>query len=239
MSSRSTLAFLKTETGSGLLLAVAALFAIVWANSPWAGVYDTLTHTLVPVRFGPFAEEMTVSAWVKTALMPIFFFVVGLEIKHEILRGELSNPRRLALPVLAAAGGVAVPALVYLAINASAGKHLEGWPIPTATDIAFALAALAAAGKRLPPTLRVFLMTLAIADDLVAVALIAVLYTEDLRLPMLAGAAATTAVLAAMGRWRTAPYAFWILGGLLLWGCLLYTSPSPRDGLLSRMPSSA
>jgi len=221
MSSRSTLAFLKTETGSGLLLAVAALFAIVWANSPWAGVYDTLTHTLVPVRFGPFAEEMTVSAWVKTALMPIFFFVVGLEIKHEILRGELSNPRRLALPVLAAAGGVAVPALVYLAINASAGKHLEGWPIPTATDIAFALAALAAAGKRLPPTLRVFLMTLAIADDLVAVALIAVLYTEDLRLPMLAGAAATTAVLAAMGRWRTAPYAFWILGGLLLWGFTL------------------
>ena len=221
MSSRSTLAFLKTETGSGLLLAVAALFAIAWANSPWAGIYDALTHTVVPVRLGPFAEEMTASAWVKTALMPIFFFVVGLEIKHEILRGELSNPRRLALPVLAAAGGVAIPALVYLAINASAGRHLEGWPIPTATDIAFALAALAAAGKRLPPSLRVFLMTLAIADDLVAVALIAALYTEHLRLPMLAGAAAVTAVLAAMGRWRTAPYALWILGGLLLWGFTL------------------
>ena len=221
MSSRSTLAFLKTETGSGLLLAVAALFAIAWANSPWAGIYDALTHTVVPVRLGPFAEEMTASAWVKTALMPIFFFVVGLEIKHEILRGELSNPRRLALPVLAAAGGVAIPALVYLAINASAGRNLEGWPIPTATDIAFALAALAAAGKRLPPSLRVFLMTLAIADDLVAVALIAALYTEPLRLPMLAGAAAVTAVLAAMGRWRTAPYALWILGGLLLWGFTL------------------
>ncbi len=221
MSSRSTLAFLKTETGSGLLLAVAALFAIAWANSPWAGIYDALTHTVVPVRLGPFAEEMTASAWVKTALMPIFFFVVGLEIKHEILRGELSNPRRLALPVLAAAGGVAIPALVYLAINASAGRNLEGWPIPTATDIAFALAALAAAGKRLPPSLRVFLMTLAIADDLVAVALIAALYTEHLRLPMLAGAAAVTAVLAAMGRWRTAPYALWILGGLLLWGFTL------------------
>lgn len=221
MSSRSTLAFLKTETGSGLLLAVAALFAIAWANSPWADIYDALTHTVVPVRLGPFAEEMTASAWVKTALMPIFFFVVGLEIKHEILRGELSNPRRLALPVLAAAGGVAIPALVYLAINASAGRHLEGWPIPTATDIAFALAALAAAGKRLPPSLRVFLMTLAIADDLVAVALIAALYTEHLRLPMLAGAAAVTAVLAVMGRWRTAPYALWILGGLLLWGFTL------------------
>jgi len=221
MSSRSTLAFLKTETGSGVILALAALVAIVWANSPWAGAYLAITKAVVPVQVGPFAETMTVSEWVKTALMPIFFFVVGLETKHEILRGELSNPRRLALPVLAAAGGVIAPALIFLAINGGEGRAPQGWPIPTATDIAFALAALAAAGPRLPPSLRVFLMTLAIADDLVAVILIAVLYTEDLRLPMLAGAAATTAVLAAMGRWRTAPYAFWVVGGLLLWGFTL------------------
>jgi len=221
MSTRSTLAYLKTETGSGLILALAALAAIVWANSPWVDSYTAITKHVVPVRIGPFAEEMTVVGWVKTALMPIFFFVVGLEIKQEILRGELSNPRRLALPVLAAAGGVVVPALIYLAINASAGRHLQGWPIPTATDIAFALAALAAAGPRLPPTLRVFLMTLAIADDLVAVGLIAALYTQDLRFPMLAGAAVTVAVLAAMSRWRTAPYAFWVVGGLLLWGFTL------------------
>src|SRR3954470_20115180 len=134
MSTRSTLAFLKTETGSGLLLALAALAAIVWANSPWAASYEALTLHVVPVQFGPFAESMTVAAWVKTALMPIFFFVVGLEIKHEVLRGELANPRRLALPILAAAGGVVVPALVYLAINVQGGRHLEGWPIPTATD---------------------------------------------------------------------------------------------------------
>ena len=221
MSTRSTLAFLKTETGSGLLLALAALSAIVWANSPWAASYDQLTHQSVAVQLGPFAETMTLSGWVKTALMPIFFFVVGLEIKHEILRGELSNPRRLALPVLAAAGGVLAPAGVYLVLNGGAGGHLSGWPIPTATDIAFALAALAAAGSRLPPSLRIFLLTLAIADDLVAVLLIAVLFTRDLNLPMLAASAATVAVLAAMSRWRAAPYSFWVLGGLLLWGFTL------------------
>ena len=221
MSTRSTLEFLKTETGSGLILALAALAAVVLANSPGLEAYQAVTQHLIPVRIGPFAQEMSVAGWVKTALMPIFFLVVGLEIKHEVLRGELSNPRRLALPVLAAAGGVMVPALVYLAINLAGGRHLQGWPIPTATDIAFALAALAAAGPRLPATLRVFLMTLAIADDLVAVVLIAALYTEHLRLPMLAGAAATTAVLAAMGRWRAAPYAFWVVGGLLLWGFTL------------------
>jgi NhaA family Na+:H+ antiporter len=221
MSSRSTLEFLKTETGSGLLLAASAFAAILWANSPWAGSYHALTHQIVPVRVGPFAEEMSLAGWVKTALMPIFFFVVGLEIKHEVLRGELSNPRRLALPILAAAGGVAVPALVYLAINGWGGGRPEGWPVPTATDIAFALAALAMAGPKLPPTLRVFLLTLAIADDIVAVVLIAALYTAELRFPMLAGAAVTTAVLAAMGRWRTAPYAFWAVGGLLLWGFML------------------
>lgn len=221
MSTRSTLAFLKTETGSGLLLAMAALSAIVWANSPWAASYDHLTHQDFAVQFGPFAETMTVSGWVKTALMPIFFFVVGLEIKHEILRGELSNPRRLALPVLAAAGGVLAPAGVYLLLNGGAGGSLEGWPIPTATDIAFALAALAVAGPKLPSSLRIFLLTLAIADDLVAVLLIALLFTRDVNLPMLAGAVATIAVLAAMSRWRAAPYMFWMLGGLLLWGFTL------------------
>src|SRR5688572_16490625 len=116
MSSRSTLEFLKTETGSGVLLAAAAFAAILWANSPWAGAYHELIHQSVPVQLGPFAETMSLSGWVKTALMPVFFFVVGLEIKYEIVRGELSNPRRLALPILAAVGGVALPALVYLAI---------------------------------------------------------------------------------------------------------------------------
>jgi NhaA family Na+:H+ antiporter len=221
MSRRSTLEFLKTETGSGLLLAAAALVAIVWANSPFSGAYDALTRHAVAVQVGPFAETMSVTGWVKTALMPVFFFVVGLEIKQEILRGELSNPRRLALPVLAALGGAVVPALIYLALGAGLGGPLKAWPATTATDIAFALAALSLAGPRLPPTLRIFLLTLAIVDDVLAVVLIALLYTHDLRFPMLAGAAATVAVLAAMSRWRTAPYSFWAVGGLLLWGFTL------------------
>ncbi len=220
MSTRSTLAFLKTETGSGLLLALAALVAIVWANSPFAGSYETFIGQVVPVRFGPFEATYSVGEWVKTALMPVFFFVVGLEIKHELLRGELANPRRLALPLLATVGGVVAPALVYLAVNRG-GPGAGGWPIPTATDIAFALAILAVAAPRLPPPLRVFLLTLAIVDDLIAVALIAVLFAEGLRPVMLAGAAATLAVMAAMGRWRTAPYVFWAVGGLLLWGFTL------------------
>jgi NhaA family Na+:H+ antiporter len=123
--------------------------------------------------------------------------------------------------VLAALGGALVPALVYLALSAGLGGPAKAWPATTATDIAFALAALALAGPRLPPTLRVFLLTLAIVDDVLAVILIALLYTHDLRFPMLAGAAATVAVLAAMSRWRTAPYSFWAVGGLLLWGFTL------------------
>ncbi len=221
MSTPPTLAFLKTETGSGLILGLAALVAIIWANSPWAASYDHLTHQSVVVQIGPFVETMSLSGWVKTALMPIFFFIVGLEIKHEVLRGELSNPRRLALPVLAAAGGVIVPAALYAAINVGPGGAPQGWPIPTATDIAFALAALAVVGKRLPPSLRIFLLTLAIADDLVAIALIAALFTANVSVPMLAGAAVVVALLAALGRWKAAPYALWVAGGVLLWGFTL------------------
>lgn len=221
MSTRSTLAFLKTETGSGLLLPVAAGLAIAWANSPWAGAYDAITHAAVPVQVGPFAESMSVAGWVRSALMPVFFFVLGLQLKHEVLRGEFSNPRRLALPILGGLGAAAVPALVYLAFNLGPAGRPEGWPVTMGSDIALALAALALAGPRTPPPLRVFLLTLAMAADLLAVASIAVLYSADLRFPMLAGAAVTTAVLAAMARWRTAPYAFWALGGLLLWGFTL------------------
>jgi len=226
MSRRSTLEFLKTETGSGLLLALAALAAVILANSPWAWAYTALTKHNVLVQVGPFIQEMSVTGWVKTALMPIFFFVVGLEIKHEVLRGELSNPRRLALPVLAAAGGVVVPALIYLAINASAGRHLEGWPIPTATDIAFALAALAAAGPRMPPTLRVFLLTLAIADDIGAVGLIGILFSHDLHPRALVGAGAALLFMMGLGRWRSAPFLFYAVGFALAWAFTLKSGVS-------------
>ena len=220
MSTRSTVAFLKTETGAGLLLVAVAAVALAWANSPWAGAYAAITGELVPVRVGPFFEEMSFSGWVRTGLMPIFFFVMGLEIKHEVVRGELSNPRRLALPTLGGMGGLLAPALVYVALNLGSGR-LDGWPTVVPIDVAVALAALAVAGRRMPPTLRVFLLTMAMAAHLVTVALIALLFTDGLRFPMLAGGAITTAVLVAMAPWRAAPYAFWAVGGLLLWGFTL------------------
>jgi NhaA family Na+:H+ antiporter len=164
---------------------------------------------------------MTVSGWVKTALMPIFFFVVGLEIKYEIVKGELANPRRLALPVLAALGGMVIPAAIYIALNAGPGGIPQGWPTPVATDIAFALAALAIAGPRLSPTLRIFLLTLAIVDDLGAVILIGALFTDQVHLPALGGAVATLALMGLLGRWRKAPYLFYALGFLVLWAFTL------------------
>jgi NhaA family Na+:H+ antiporter len=225
MSTRPTLAFLKTETGSGLLLGAAALVAVIWANSPFAADYARFIDHAIRLQLGPFVEEMTLAGWVRSALMPVFFFVVGLEIKHEILKGELANPRRLAMPLLAAAGGAVAPAAAYVALN----LHGEagGWPVTAGTDLAFALAVFALAGPRVPPTLRVLLMTVAILDDILAVGLIGVLFSHRLQLSMVVGAAATLALLAAMSRWRTAPYSFWALGWLLLWGFTLKAGIDP------------
>ena len=221
MARRLTLDFLKTETASGVILTTAALLAVALANSPWADHYFAFIKHEITIQVGAFAETKPVYRWIKEGLMTIFFFVVGLEIKYEILRGELSNPRRLALPVLAALGGMVAPAGVYLLVNAGAGGAPQGWPTPTATDIAFALAALAVAGPRLPPSLRIFLLTLAIADDLGAVALIAILFTSDVNLYALGGAGACIAVMALMSRWKSAPYLFYAAFFVLAWAFCL------------------
>lgn len=227
MWTRSRLEYLKTEAGSGLLLAAAALAAVVWANSPWAGGYHSFVEQPVAVRVGPFAEEMSLRLWVSAGLMPLLFFLLGLEMKREVMRGEFSNPRRLALPLLAAAGGVLVPTLVYLVFTRGPSIDLAGWPAASATDMTVALAALAAAGPRIPPSVRTFLLSVALAIQIAMVGLVAVLFTEDLRFPMLAGAAVTVAVLAALSRWRTAPYMAWAVGGLLLWGFTLKSGVDP------------
>ena len=143
MARRPTLEFLKTESGAGLVLTVAAAAALAMANSHWAPVYFAFVNHPIPVRVGDFAETRTVLGWVKDGLMAIFFLVVGMEIKFEVLRGELASPRRLALPILAAIGGMIAPALIYLAMNLGTAGAPQGWPAPTATDIAFALAVLA------------------------------------------------------------------------------------------------
>jgi NhaA family Na+:H+ antiporter len=221
MAKRITLDFLKTESASGAILAAAALLAIVMANSPADGLYFRFLQAPFTIQIGGFAETHPVLDWVKEGLMAVFFFVVGLEIKYEVLRGELANPRRLALPILAALGGMIAPALIYLAINAGPTGAPQAWPTPVATDIAFAMAALAVAGPRLPPTLRVFLLTLAIVDDLGAVAVIGAAFTQHLRFAALAAALAALALMGLLTRWRAAPYLFYAIGFVLVWGFTL------------------
>ncbi|MGW4635707.1 Na+/H+ antiporter NhaA [Nocardia sp. NPDC004415] len=182
--SRRIASVLRRETVGGVLLMVAAVIALVWANTPWADSYTALRD----LRLGPSALhlDLTLSQWAADGLLAIFFFVVGLELKREFVAGDLRDPRRAALPVVAAVGGMAVPALIYALINrGGADGALNGWAIPTATDIAFALAVLAVINTHLPAALRTFLLTLAVVDDLLAVTVIAVFYTGELDLPYL------------------------------------------------------
>lgn len=217
MARKLTLEFLKTEAGSGTVLGLAALAALILANSPWSAGYFGWLKSEHLLQVGPLILELSISEWIKEGLMAIFFLVVGLEIKYEIMRGELSDPRKLATPVLAAVGGMVVPALVYLGFSSVlAGPH-EGWPIPLATDIAFALAVFAMVARNLPSSLRVFLLTLAIADDLGAIALIAVLFSEGVAFGPLLWVAGLLAAGAMAAQWRKIPAPFWVLGFGLIW----------------------
>ena len=178
---------LRKETVGGALLLAAALVALVWVNSPWGGAYERLRDTTI----GPEALhlDLTLGTWAADGLLAIFFFVVGLELKREIVAGDLRRPSVAALPILAALGGVAAPALVYVLVDSAAGGDgVRGWAIPTATDIAFALAVLAVISTHLPTGLRTFLLTLAVVDDLVAVTIIAIFYTAELHVWALLGA---------------------------------------------------
>jgi NhaA family Na+:H+ antiporter len=212
-----TLDFLKTETASGAALGVAAVAALAVANSAWGPAYFSWLKSEHVLQLGPLLLEMTISDWIKEGLMALFFLVVGLEIKYEILRGELSDPKKLATPVIAAAGGMIAPALVYLGISGALGGPHQGWPIPLATDIAFALAVFAVAARNLPSSLRVFLLTLAIVDDLGAIALIAVLFSSGVQLMPLLGVGVLLAIGAIGARFQKVPAPFWVLGFALVW----------------------
>ncbi|MEV5768102.1 Na+/H+ antiporter NhaA [Micromonospora sp. NPDC052213] len=179
---------LRTETVGGGLLLLGAVIALVWANSPWESAYQALGGWVPWAGGAGLHLDLSLSAWAADGLLAVFFFVVGLELKREFVVGELRDPRRAALPVVAAVGGMALPALIYVAVNlAAGGDGLRGWAIPTATDIAFALAVLAVIGSHLPQGLRAFLLTLAVVDDLLAITVIAIFYTDDFSpLPLLA-----------------------------------------------------
>ncbi|PSL57355.1 sodium/proton antiporter (NhaA family) [Saccharothrix carnea] len=169
---------LRLETVGGVIMLAAALLGLVWANSPWAPTYEALRD----FEFGiaSLHLELSVGHWASDGLLAIFFFVAGLELKREFVAGDLRDPRRAAVPVAAAVGGVVVPALIYVLVNLGTPGATSGWAIPTATDIAFALAVLAVIGRSLPAALRTFLLTLAVVDDLIAIVIIAIFYTDDL-----------------------------------------------------------
>ncbi|MBC9003740.1 Na+/H+ antiporter NhaA [Micromonospora aurantiaca (nom. illeg.)] len=179
---------LRTETVGGGLLLLGAVLALIWANSPWRATYAELSHWVPWPGGAGLHLDLDLRTWAADGLLAIFFFVVGLELKREFVAGDLRDPRRAALPVVAALGGMIAPALVYLAVTLSAGgTGLRGWAIPTATDIAFALAVLAVISSHLPQGLRAFLLTLAVVDDLFAITIIAVFYTDGFHpLPLLA-----------------------------------------------------
>ena len=212
--------FAGRETSGGILLLACTLIALVWANSPWAQSYTALWHTRFAISLASFNLSKDLHFWVNDALMAVFFFVVGLEIKRELRAGELASPRQAALPILAALGGVVVPALFYTAFNAT-GPGARGWGIPMATDIAFAIGAMALLGDRVPLGLKVFLTALAIVDDIAAVLVIAVFYTADLAWGAL-GVAAFCLLMALtanrLGVRHPLPYA---LIGVVLWMTVL------------------
>ncbi|MFA5608231.1 MAG: Na+/H+ antiporter NhaA [Leucobacter sp.] len=190
-------AFLRTEAAGGALLLVAAAVALIWANSPWADSYSAMQQTRVGGEPLGLHLDLTLSAWAADGLLAIFFFVVGLELKREFVIGELRDPRRAALPIAAAVGGMVVPAIIFIAFTAGmADGASRGWAIPTATDIAFAVAVLAVVSKHLPPALRMFLLALAVVDDLFAITIIAVFYTDTISVWALAAAVVPLALFA-------------------------------------------
>ncbi len=215
---RPMLRFSQVPVGGGIVLLAATAVALIWANSPWRDSYHELLESHTRIEFGSLLVlDEQLEDWINDALMVVFFFVVGLEIKRELVVGELRKPAAAALPAVAAVGGMVVPAVIYAVINAG-GEGADGWGIPMATDIAFAVGVVALLGRHVPGSLKVFLLTLAIVDDIGSIAVIAIFYTSDISLWWLAGAGAIVALLIMMRLarfWYTPVYlvvgvAFWL-----------------------------
>jgi NhaA family Na+:H+ antiporter len=212
--------FLAIEAASTILLVLATIAALVWANSPWAESYDRFWHLKLGFSLAGIDARLSLAHWVNDGLMVIFFFLIGMELKHELAHGELSSRARAMLPVFGALGGMLVPAAIYAGLHAG-GPAISGWGVPMATDIAFAVAALAVFGRRVPPGLKVFLLALAIVDDLGAVTVIAVFYTADLSLGALAAAGALLALVVGVRRVGVHYYAVYVLVGIAVWIAML------------------
>ena len=213
--------FAELESSGGILLIGCTLAALLWANSPWSHSYFELWHTKLTVGFAGQQLSQELHFWINDGLMAIFFFVVGLEIKREVVTGALSNRKNAILPVIAAIGGMIIPAMIYCAINWNDDAALRGWAIPAATDIAFAVGVLALLGNRVPPSLKIFLLALAIIDDLGAILIIAFFYTSDLSLTSLALAAFGMLMLVNLNHRNVLNVWPYLLVGVFVWLCVL------------------
>jgi NhaA family Na+:H+ antiporter len=213
--------FLRLESASGIILMLAAVLALIASNTILSPYYDALLSTPMQVRVGPLEIAKPLLLWINDGLMAIFFFLVGLEIKREVVLGELSDFDKAALPLFAAVGGMAAPALIYAGINLDSPETINGWAIPAATDIAFALGILTLAGSRVPVSLKVFLLAVAIIDDLGAIVIIALFYTADLSLQALAISFAGLVALISLNRAGVVRIAPYVLVGAFVWVCVL------------------
>lgn len=228
-SSSKFLGFLPQEAVPGALLVFVAALAMVVVNSPWGPAYQAALSTSFSIGPTGGGIEMKLAYWIKNALMALFFFFVGLELKREMLEGQLSDPKAAMLPVLAAAGGMAAPALLYLAFASGAGFG-AGWAIPAATDIAFALGVLSLLGNRVPPALKAFLLAVAVVDDLGAILIVAFFYTSEVFTEYLWMAAGVTSVLLVMNRLKIASIGLYMLVGMVLWVVMYKSGISPTIG---------
>jgi len=213
--------FLKKESSAGILLVFVTILALCLKNSSLSELYSSFLHTHVEVRFGDLQIAKPLLLWVNDGLMAVFFFLIGLEVKREVLEGHLSSLSQVVLPGIAAIGGMVVPALVFIAFNQGESFAMKGWAIPTATDIAFALGILSLLGTRVPLSLKVFLLALAIIDDLGAIVIIALFYTSDLSSLSIIIASIALITLLAMNRLGVAIKAAYILVGIVLWVSVL------------------
>ncbi len=213
--------FLKSDTTAGILLVIATIFALIMQNSPLSSYYNSFLHTPVAVKFGALEIAKPLLLWVNDGLMAVFFFLIGLEVKREVIEGHLSSISKIILPIIGAIGGMIVPALIYIAINGKDAFALNGWAIPTATDIAFALGILSLLGNRIPASLKIFLMALAIIDDLGAIIIIALFYTSELSALSITVAAISLIILFIMNRLKVTSKAAFILVGIILWVSVL------------------
>ncbi len=225
--------FIKAETTGGIILFATAVLAMFLANSPWSGPYFDFWKQHLTIGFGPWTLSKPLALWINDGLMAIFFFVVGLEIKREIIAGELSAMKKSMLPVMAALGGMVVPAAIFIAFNLG-GEGKNGWGIPMATDIAFALGLLLLFGKRVPLSLKIFLTALAIVDDLGAVLVIAIFYTSDLYLGSLLVGGIAMAILLALNYMEVRRVPVYVIFGILMWYAFLKSGIHPAGVYHSR-----